>query len=106
MGGSTPLSAGLATTLKLIKKVGDQYGRKAVLLFTDGRSNVALRPLADSGLPRPQRIQLELRELSASLAQTGTRIIVVDTQRQFESSEDTRSLAQTLDARFVKLSIP
>jgi magnesium chelatase subunit D len=106
MGGSTPLSAGLVTTTRLIKQVGDKYGKTAVLLFTDGRSNVVLRPHAHPGLTRQQKIELELRELNMVLMKTGTVTIVVDTQRQFESSEETRALAATLQARFVKLSIP
>ncbi len=43
MGGSTPLSAGLASTIQLLNLVGDRYGENVVLLFTDGRSNVPLR---------------------------------------------------------------
>lgn len=106
MGGSTPLSAGLATTINLIKRDGDKFGKTAVLLFTDGRSNVVLRPKVHPGLTRQQKIELELRDLNKSLLKTGALTIVVDTQRQFESSEETRGLAQTLQARFVKLSIP
>jgi magnesium chelatase subunit D len=106
MGGSTPLSTGLATTIKLIKRVGDKFGRTAVLLFTDGRSNVLLRPHSNPGLTRQQKIELELRDLNVSLMKTRAVTIVVDTQRQFESSEETRALAQTLNARFVKLSLP
>src|SRR5687767_6218800 len=43
MGGSTPLGAGLVTTIELNKLVGDKFGETVVLLFTDGRSNVPLR---------------------------------------------------------------
>ena len=105
MGGSTPLGAGLVTTIELIKLVGDKFGETVVLLFTDGRSNVALRR---NGLNvralRHLKIEGELRELNAALKKTHARLIVVDTQKEFESSEETRRLAQILEAQFVKLA--
>ena len=105
MGGSTPLGAGLVTTIELIKLVGDKFGETVVLLFTDGRSNV---PLRRNGLNvralRHLKIEGELRELNVALKKTGARVIVVDTQKEFESSEETRRLAQVLQAQFVKLA--
>ena len=105
MGGSTPLGAGLVTTIDLIKLVGDKFGETVVLLFTDGRSNV---PLRRDGLNvralRHLKIAGELRELHAVLKKTQARVIVVDTQKEFESSEETRRLAHILQAQFVKLA--
>ena len=105
MGGSTPLGAGLITTIELINLVGDKFGETVVLLFTDGRSNV---PLRRNGLnlraQRQLKIEGEIRELNTSLRKTGARVIVVDTQREFESSEETRRLAEILQAQFVRLA--
>jgi magnesium chelatase subunit D len=105
MGGSTPLGAGLVEAIELIKLVGDKFGETVVLLFTDGRSNV---PLRRNGLNvralRHLKIEGELRELNAALKKTQARVIVVDTQKEFESSEETRRLAQILQAQFVKLA--
>lgn len=105
MGGSTPLGAGLVTTIELIKMVGDKFGETVVLLFTDGRSNV---PLRRNGLNlrvmRQMKIESELRELNVALQRTQARVVVVDTQKEFESSEETRRLAAILQARFVKLA--
>lgn len=105
MGGSTPLGAGLVTTIELIELVGDKFGETVVLLFTDGRSNV---PLRRNGLNvralRHLKIEGELRELQAALKKTQARVIVVDTQKEFESSEETRRLAKILQAQFVKLA--
>jgi len=105
MGGSTPLGAGLVTTIELIKLVGDKFGETVVLLFTDGRSNV---PLRRKGLNvralRHLKIEAELRELNVALRKTKARVIVVDTQKEFESSEETRRLAEILQAQFVKLA--
>ncbi|MCA1575920.1 MAG: magnesium chelatase ATPase subunit I [Acidobacteria bacterium] len=105
MGGSTPLGAGLVTTINLIKLVGDKFGETVVLLFTDGRSNV---PLRRDGVNvralRHLKIDGELRELHAALKKTQARVIVVDTQKEFESSEESRRLAQILQAQFLKLA--
>jgi magnesium chelatase subunit D len=103
MGGSTPLSAGLATTLQLIKQDGDRYGQTAVLLFTDGRSNVPLRRRNNIRALRQQTIEGELRELDLALRKVRSHVVVVDTQRRFESSEETRRLAEILHGRFVKI---
>ncbi len=107
MGGSTPLALGLVTTIELLQLVGGKFGETVVLLFTDGRSNV---PLRRGGLNlrafRQVKIESELRELTVALHRTKTRVVVVDTQKEFESSEETRRLAHILHARFVKLTHP
>jgi len=105
MGGSTPLGAGLVTTIELINLVGDNFGETVVLLFTDGRSNVALRRKGHNVRAlRHLKIEAELRELNMALRKTRARVIVVDTQKEFESSEETRRLAEILQAQFVKLA--
>jgi magnesium chelatase subunit D len=105
MGGSTPLAMGLVTTIELLELVGNKFGETVVLLFTDGRSNV---PLRRGGLNlrafRQVKIESELRELTVALNRTRARVIVVDTQKEFESAADTRRLASILRARFVKIS--
>jgi magnesium chelatase subunit D len=105
MGGSTPLSAGLASTIELLKLVGDRYGENVVLLFTDGRSNVPLRRNGvNVRVLRQLKIEMELRELMLELRQTRAHVVVVDTQKEFESSQETRRLASILQAQFVKLT--
>ena len=105
MGGSTPLGLGLVTTIELLQLVRNKFGETVVLLFTDGRSNV---PLRRGGLNlrafRQVKIESELRELTVTLNRTRARVVVVDTQKEFESSEETRRLADILNARFVKIS--
>src|ERR1044072_5464027 len=104
MGGSTPLGLGLVTTIELLELVGSKFGESVVLLFTDGRSNV---PLRRGGLNlrayRQVKIESELRELTVALARTKARVVVVDTQKEFESTEETRRLAGILRAGFVKI---
>jgi len=105
MGGSTPLSAGLACTIDLIRRFRDTHHETAVLLFTDGHANVALSQSGKNQRAlRQVLIEEEVKRLSAVLQQTRTRIVVVDVQREFESSEESRRLAEILRARFVKLS--
>jgi magnesium chelatase subunit D len=105
MGGSTPLGAGLVTTIELINLVSDKFGETVVLLFTDGRSNVPLRRKGvNVRALRHLKIEAELRELNMALRKTRARVIVVDTQKEFESSEETRRLAEILQAQFVKLA--
>ncbi len=105
MGGSTPLGAGLVTTIELVELVGKKFGETVVLLFTDGRSNV---PLRRNGLNvrafRQMKIEGELIELNVALKRTRARVVVVDTQKEFESSAETRRLAEILHARFVKIA--
>jgi magnesium chelatase ATPase subunit I len=104
MGGSTPLGAGLVTTIELIELVGKKFGETVVLLFTDGRSNVPLRRKGNNLRAfRQMKIESELRELNIALKRTRARVVVVDTQKEFESSEETRRLAQILQGRFVKV---
>lgn len=106
MGGSTPLSAGLACTIELIRRYRDTHHETVVLLFTDGHANVALseRGKKQRAL-RQLLIEDELRRLSLALQQIQSRVVVVDVQREFESSEDSRRLAEILHARFVKLGM-
>ena len=105
MGGSTPLGLGLVTTIELLELVGSKFGESVVLLFTDGRSNV---PLRRGGLNlrafRQVKIESELRELTVALTRTKARVVVVDTQKEFESTEETRRLAGILRAGFVKIA--
>jgi magnesium chelatase subunit D len=105
MGGSTPLGLGLVTTIELLELVGNKFGESVVLLFTDGRSNV---PLRRGGLNlrafRQVKIESELRELTVPLTRTKARVVVVDTQKEFESTAETRRLAGILRAGFVKIA--
>jgi magnesium chelatase ATPase subunit I len=105
MGGSTPLSAGLASTIELLNLVGDRYGENVVLLFTDGRSNVPLRRKGvNVRVLRKLKIEMELRQLMLELKQIKAHVVVVDTQKEFESSKETKRLASLLQAQFVKLT--
>ena len=88
-----------------MKLVGDRFGENVVLLFTDGRSNVPLRRnVMNVRVLRQMKIESELCELAGAFRKTRAHLVVVDTQKEFESSKETRKLAQLLQARFVKLT--
>jgi len=104
MGGSTPLSTGLVCAIDLLRQCEEKFGDTTLLLFTDGRSNVPLKRKAYAmRAMRQHAIEREVHQLSLELRRTRVRVVVIDTQRQFESSEDTRRLAKILHAQFVKI---
>lgn len=106
MGGSTPLSAGLACTIELIRRYRDIHRDTAVLLFTDGHANVPMNPKGTvDRVMRKVRIEKEVRQLSLALQETRSKVVVIDVQREFESSEESRRLAEILKGRFVKLGV-
>ena len=106
MGGSTPLSAGLACTINLIHRFRDIHRETTVLLFTDGHANVALSKQGKQQRAlRQSAIENEISRLSLALQQTRSSVVVVDVQREFESSQESRRLAEILRAKFVKLGV-
>jgi len=106
MGGATPLSAGLSCTIELIKRSRDRHCDITVLLFTDGHANVAMNRSGNKERAlRKLVIETEVKRLGAALQQTRSRVVVIDVQREFESSEESRRLAEILKGRFVKLGV-
>lgn len=101
VGGSTPLSAGLLCAAELVRRITDQHSDKSVLLFTDGRANVALSNEATTS--RERLIKEEVKKLSAAIRQTHAKLVVVDTQRHFERSEDSAWLARLMEAELIRL---
>ncbi|HEV2915982.1 MAG TPA: magnesium chelatase ATPase subunit I [Pyrinomonadaceae bacterium] len=106
VGGATPLAAGLARSIEIAGRAAREGTQSVVLLiFTDGRANVALS--ADETFDRMMRrrvIEEELKGSGAALRRAGVRTIVVDTQNRFVSGGEARALAATLGGRHVALS--
>ena len=102
-GGRTPLSAGMTCALDLVRRIRDQHSDKCVLLFTDGRANVPLREEAKSSTSRERLIEEEVKQLAAAITRTRTKLVVVDTQRHFERSEEPSRLARGMDAQLIRL---
>jgi len=95
VGGATPIAAGLLEALRLIRLARLRGAGDAVLLlFTDGRANVA----ASGG-----RIEDELQELGARLHAERIQTSVIDTRSRFTSGGEGSSLAKSLGASYIYL---
>lgn len=104
VGGGTPLSAGLASALRIAKRAVGSEGEITVLLFSDGHANVAL-----SSVSKPNRagrqttIARELTALGIEFKKVGVRVIVVDTQNSFTATRDAEAMADRLGAVYRQL---
>lgn len=105
MGGSTPLASALACALGITRRAARQGTmRITLLLFTDGRANVALRePEATNPVLKQAAMMHELERLSAELRRASVGVVVFDTQNRFTSGGECRALADRLGARYVYL---
>ncbi len=100
IGGGTPLSAGLASVLNLVKRERVKDSKVVMLLFTDGGANVSVRLGSSS---RRELIDTEVRFLGAALTKAGVSSLVVDTQNHFRSTGAAREIAEKLAARYITL---
>jgi magnesium chelatase subunit D len=100
VGGSTPLSAGLVSAMKLARNATGKVGEVSVLLFTDGIANVPLSGNDGNRLARQVAIEKELAALGLAFAKLKVRIVVVDSQNSFVRSGDVRALAQRLGGQY------
>ena len=104
VGGSTPLAAGLFSSLEIARRAR-RHGapeQMVLLLFTDGRANVSLSDgVAQDRAGRQLLIDREVEQLGAALRRAGVASIVVDTQNRFFSSGEGRKLAGQLGGRYI-----
>jgi magnesium chelatase subunit D len=105
IGGSTPLTAGLLRALEVSARAARQGTERIVLLvFTDGRANVARDGQTGSDLRDVRRrITSEVEKIGIALERLGVASVVVDTQSRFTSGGEGQALAQTLGGRYVHL---
>lgn len=78
--------------------------RTTLVLITDGRPNVPLRP--DPAHDKQQRLETartEVQTLSARIRAAGIGAVVIDTQRSFISRGEAQQLAAWLGGRYVYL---
>ena len=100
VGGGTPLSAGLASVISLVKRERVKDGKFTMLLFTDGGVNVSVKAGSSS---RRELIDGEVKLLGAALTKAGVSSVVVDTQNHFRSTGAAREIAERLAARYIRL---
>ncbi|MHB2207371.1 magnesium chelatase subunit D [Methylobacterium sp. CM6257] len=94
-GGGTPLAAGIEAAVAVALGVRRGGSRPAIVLLTDGRANVAR-----SGEGGRARAGAEALQAARALRGAGLPALVVDTGSR---GEDARSVAEAMDARYLKL---
>jgi magnesium chelatase subunit D len=105
VGGATPLPAGLRSALEVaLKAVSDGARRVVLVLFTDGRANVALggRVAGDRAATRAQ-VMSEVRMIGAALRRIEVASLVVDTSSRFTAGGEAAELAAALGGAHVSL---
>jgi len=103
-GGGTPLSAGLVKAIEvshLARLTG--LTQTMLVLFTDGRANVAL---TRAGERASLTVNDELKTLGRLLYAEDISTVVVDTKSRFVSRGDGNSLAEMLGAKYFYLPRP
>ncbi|MDQ3746582.1 MAG: VWA domain-containing protein, partial [Acidobacteriota bacterium] len=109
VGGPTPLAAGLLRALDVTRRAASEGTRRVrLIVFTDGRANVALAEslTADGtkgGAALKERMRDEILRLGASLRAEGVSSLVVDTRSRFTSNGEGRFLSEALGGRYVQL---
>ncbi len=104
VGGGTPLSAGLRCSLELAKRARrSDEGEIHLLLFTDGRANVAAN---GNGSLSPNHRELlidnEIRRMAMELRKQRVMPVVIDTQNESVAGAG-RHLAEKLQGRYQRL---
>ncbi|NTU80842.1 MAG: VWA domain-containing protein, partial [Chloroflexales bacterium] len=104
-GGGTPLGAALLAAYNVSEQARSRgIHRTTLVLITDGRPNVPLRP--DPTHDKQTRLDIarqEVQTLSARLRTAGIGSVVIDTQRSYVSRGEAQQLAAWLGGRYVYL---
>jgi magnesium chelatase subunit D len=95
-GGATPLAAGLALGLGLAEAERRKGRDPTLVLFSDGRANVA-----QNGLAGRAAAMEDARAAARAIAMAGIRSIFIDTSPRPSAEAD--SLAHVMAARYVAL---
>jgi magnesium chelatase subunit D len=105
VGGATPLTSGLLRALEVCERAAREgTARPVLLIFTDGRANVAGDGRTGGDLRDVRRrIKSEVEKIGIALQRLGVVSVVVDTQNRFTSGGEGQALAQTLGGRYVHL---
>ncbi len=95
-GGATPLGAALLATIEVAKQAQARGIMQCVAIFlTDGRGNMAVQQGVD--------VAQETAVLAAAVANAGIKSVVVDTQRNYLSRGEGRTLARMLGGEYIYL---
>ncbi len=103
IGGGTPLGAGLCAALELVQQTPREE-KVVLILFTDGRVNVAKERLSTTDRQtRQAQIEEELGSMAKALQREDVNVMVVDTESRFTSAGAAQTVAKLLMARYVYL---
>ncbi|MBI3651402.1 MAG: magnesium chelatase ATPase subunit D [Acidobacteria bacterium] len=104
-GGATPMAAALLKAKAVADAARSQtLTQVIVVLFTDGRANVAWQPQATSANQSTRQIiEAELRQLGALLQHAKIHLVVIDTKAKFLAGGEAKALAATLGAEYLYL---
>ncbi|MCB0155253.1 MAG: magnesium chelatase ATPase subunit D [Anaerolineae bacterium] len=95
-GGGTPLASALLLALDVAKQAESRgIYQTVLLLLTDGRANIGLRPAGN--------VQEEIQQLGRHIAETSLQVIVVDTKRNYLSRGEAKQLAEWLKGEYAYL---
>lgn len=92
-GGPTPLADGMRRSLELAVQIRRKGQTPLIVLFTDGRGNIALDGSADRAMA-----QDDAQRLAKQGAVLGLKTLVIDIGRR--SRDGARSLAETMQADY------
>jgi magnesium chelatase subunit D len=104
-GGATPIAAAIVEALGLARLARLQgISQAMLLLFTDGRANVALHSEGRKGpSQRAESITDELKRIGGVLEAEGIAAVVIDTRPRFVSTGEGRALAELIGGRYLYL---
>ncbi|MFL6229587.1 MAG: magnesium chelatase ATPase subunit I [Pyrinomonadaceae bacterium] len=105
VGGATPLASGLLRAHEIIERArADGAGRISLLVFTDGRANVALDESgAKDRASLKRRIEMEVEAIGERLRQAGVEALVVDTRARFAGDAEGKRLARAIGGSYTHL---
>jgi magnesium chelatase subunit D len=92
-GGPTPLADGMRRSLELAVQIRRKGQTPLIVLFTDGRGNIALDGSADRAMAQDEAVRLARQG-----AALGVKTLVIDIGRR--SRDGARSLAETMNADY------
>ena len=96
-GGGTPIAASLVASLEVADQAKRRgFGNIVLVMLTDGRANVGLKTDRAG-------VDAEVKQLARSVAETGIRSLVIDTQRSFLSQGNATQLARALGGDYLYL---
>jgi magnesium chelatase subunit D len=105
VGGATPLASGLLCAQEIVERARREgAGRISLLVFTDGRANVALDSSGNADRASRQRqIELEVKTIGGRLRRAGVEAVVVDTRASFAGDEEGKRLARAIGGSYTRL---